>query len=200
MAKKVITTLTILILAAIFLIFYINLDTVDVYIDGENVSVETRSLSSADLGTLNREICNITCEVMNNTKENTTTLKNKITDCCNKYGLKNPKINIDSIIGKNQIPVIAKVKGTSMFPTLQDGQQVLINKTHNIHIGDIVVANSSEYGGIIKRVSDINDDDVYLTSDNRDITYEYINNSLYEVKGITTWVNINDINGVVIEY
>ena len=200
MAKKVITTLTILILAAIFLIFYINLDTVDVYIDGENVSVETRSLNSADLGTLNREICNITCEVMNNTKENTTTLKDKITDCCNKYGLKNPKINIDSIIGKNQIPVIAKVKGTSMFPTLQDGQQVLINKTHNIHIGDIVVANSSEYGGIIKRVSDINGDDVYLTSDNRDITYEYINNSLYEVKGITTWVNINDINGVVIEY
>ena len=200
MAKKVITTLTILILAAIFLIFYINLDTVDVYIDGENVSVETRSLSSADLGTLNREICNITCEVMNNTKENTTTLKNKITDCCNKYGLKNPKINIDSIIGKNQIPVIAKVKGTSMFPTLQDGQQVLINKTHNIHIGDIVVANSSEYGGIIKRVSDINGDDVYLTSDNRDITYEYINNSLYEVKGITAWVNINDINGAVIEY
>ena len=110
------------------------------------------------------------------------------------------KINIDSIIGKNQIPVIAKVKGTSMFPTLQDGQQVLINKTHNIHIGDIVVANSSEYGGIIKRVSDINGDDVYLTSDNRDITYEYINNSLYEVKGITAWVNINDINGVVIEY
>ena len=200
MAKKVITTLTILILAAIFLIFYINLDTVDVYIDGENVSVETKSLSSADLGTLNREICNITCEVMNNTKENTTTLKNKITSCCDKYGLKNPKINIDSSIGKNQIPVIAKVEWTSMFPTLQDGQQVLINKTHNIHIGDIVVANSSEYGGIIKRVSDINGDNVYLTSDNKDITYEYINNSLYEVKGITAWVNINDINGAVIEY
>lgn len=200
MAKKIIILLIILILATTFVIFYINLNSVDVYIDGENVSVETRSMDHVDLNTLNSEICNITCEVMNNTKENTTTLKNKIINCCDKYGLKNPKINIDSSIGKNQIPVIADVKGTSMIPTLQDGQQVLINKTHNIHIGDIVVANSSEYGGIIKRVSDIKGDDVYLTSDNKDTTYEYINNNLYEVKGITTWVNINDINGVVIEY
>lgn len=200
MAKKIIILLIILILATTFVIFYINLNSVDVYIDGENVSVETRSMDNVDLNTLNSEICNITCEVMNNTKENTTTLKNKIINCCDKYGLKNPKINIDSSIGKNQIPVIADVKGTSMIPTLQDGQQVLINKTHNIHIGDIVVANSSEYGGIIKRVSDIKGDDVYLTSDNKDTTYEYINNNLYEVKGITTWVNINDINGVVIEY
>lgn len=200
MAKKIIILLIILILATTFVIFYINLNSVDVYIDGENVSVETRSMDNVDLNTLNSEICNITCEVMNNTKKNTTTLKNKIINCCDKYGLKNPKINIDSSIGKNQIPVIADVKGTSMIPTLQDGQQVLINKTHNIHIGDIVVANSSEYGGIIKRVSDIKGDDVYLTSDNKDTTYEYINNNLYEVKGITTWVNINDINGVVIEY
>ena len=84
-----------------------------------------------------------------------------------------------------------------MLPTLQDGQSVLLNKTHDIHVGDIVVAESDEYGGIIKRVDQINGNDVHLISDNKEVSYEYINGVLYEVKGITTWVDISDINGVV---
>ena len=87
-----------------------------------------------------------------------------------------------------------------MLPTLQDGQKLLLNKTKNIHVGDIVVANSDEYGGIIKRVGDIEGDRVYLESDNKNINYEFINDTLYELKGITTWVNISDINGVIIDY
>ena len=119
---------------------------------------------------------------------------------CYEYGLDNVKINVDSIIGSNQIPVVIHVNGTSMLPTLQDGQKVLINKTHNIHIGDIVVANSSEYGGIIKRVGDIKGNSVFLQSDNKKISYEYINGKLYKISGISTWVDISDINGVVIDY
>ena len=65
---------------------------------------------------------------------------------------------------------------------------------------DIVVAESDEYGGIIKRVDDIRGNDVHLISDNKEISYEYINGDLYEVKGITTWVDISDIGGVVIGY
>lgn len=137
---------------------------------------------------------------MNDTSSNVTTLKKEISQLCNEYGMENPEINVDSSIGPNQIPVMMYVDGTSMLPTLHDGQHVLVNKTHNIHVGDIVVANSKEYGGIVKRVGDIQGDSVYLISDNKEVTYEYINGVLYEKSGIKTWVNISDINGVVISY
>ena len=87
-----------------------------------------------------------------------------------------------------------------MLPTLQDGQTVLLNKTHDIQVGDIVVADSDEYGGIIKRVDQIDGDNVHLISDNKNVSYEYIHGTLYEIKGITTWVDISDIGGVVIDY
>ena len=106
----------------------------------------------------------------------------------------------DSSIGTEQIPVIVHVDGTSMLPTLQDGQTVLVNKTHDVHVGDIVVAESDEYGGVIKRVDNIQGDSIHLVSDNKNIAYEFINGELYEIKGITTWVDISDINGVVIDY
>ena len=47
MAKKIILALIILILSAsLFLMFFVN-DNVNVYIDGENVTVRTQSLSQA---------------------------------------------------------------------------------------------------------------------------------------------------------
>ena len=87
-----------------------------------------------------------------------------------------------------------------MLPTLQDGQTVLINKTHDVNVGDIVVANSDEYGGIIKRVDNINGNSIHLVSDNKNISYELINGKIYQLKGISTWVDISDISGVAIEY
>lgn len=201
MAKKIILALITIIIIVFCLFLFINTasDSVNVYIDGENVSVETRS-ANPNTYQLNNEICDLTLDVMNDTTSNITTLKNKISTICNSYGLDNPEINIDSSIGKNQIPIIVHVDGTSMLPTLQDGQTVIVNKTHDVHVGDIVVAESDEYGGIIKRVGDIKGDSVYLESDNKNVDYEYENGVLYEVSGITTWVNINDINGVVISY
>lgn len=200
MTRKVILALLILIFIAVFAILYINTDSVNVYIDGENVSVETRSLSNIDKDNLNVEICDLTMEVMNDSDSDISTLKNGIGDLCKRYGMENPRINVDSIFGPDQIPVIVYVDGTSMLPTLQDGQTVLLNKTHNIKVGDIVVADSDEYGGIIKRVDKVNGNDIHLVSDNKEISYEYINGVLYKRMGITTWVDISDINGVVIEY
>ncbi len=203
MAKKIILALIILILIASIAFFTIGLpreDIVTIYIDGENVTVDTSTYSDINSERLNTEICDYTIEVMNDTTSDVNTLRDGVKNICNKYGLENPTITINSSIGLNQIPVMAYVDGTSMLPTLQDGQQVLINKTHNIKLGDIVVANSEEYGGIIKRVGEIDGDQVYLVSDNKEISYEYINDSLYEVQGIQTWVDINDINGVVIAY
>ena len=201
MAKKAILAIIILILISVFAISFLYNDSVDVYIGGENVSVTTHTLNiNVDTNGMNNEICDYTLEVMNDTTSNITTLRSGISDICSNYGLENPKINIDSSIGKNQIPVVVHVDGTSMLPTLQNGQKVLLNKTKDVHVGDIVVAESDEYGGIIKRVGDINGNEIYLESDNKNVDYEYVNGVLYEVKGVTTWVDISDINGVVISY
>ena len=200
MAKKIILAAIILILIAVFAIMVIGNNTVNVYIDGENVTVETNTFEDIDTHGLNEEICDYTINVMNDTTSNATTLQNGIKDICSYYGLEDVEVNVDSSIGPNQIPVLAYVDGTSMVPTLQDGQTVLLNKTHDIHVGDIVVAKSDEYGGIIKRVDQIDGNNVHLISDNKQVTYEYIDGVLYEVKGVTTWVDISDINGVVISY
>lgn len=200
MAKKIILALLILILMAFLALTFFGNDSVDVYIDGENVSVKTNTFSDIDTDNLNHAICDYTLYVMNDTTTNITGFKNGIQSLCNQYGLEDAEITVDSSIGENQIPVIVYVDGTSMLPTLQDGQKVLLNKSHEVNVGDIVVADSDEYGGIIKRVDDIEDDSIHLVSDNKEISYEYINGDLYEIKGITTWVDISDINGVVIKY
>lgn len=202
MAKKVIlATLIIILILSLFAVFFTVNDSVNLFINGDSVKVETHAINpNIDVERLNNEICGYTLYIMNDTNSDITTLKNGIKDICSKYGLENPKINIDSKIGKDQIPVIVYVDGTSMLPTLQDGQKVLVNKSKDIHVGDIVVADSDKYGNIIKRVGDIEGDNVYLESDNKDVRHEYKNGILYEVKGITTWVDISDIKGVVISY
>ena len=202
MAKKIILALIIIIVFIISFAFLMinNSNTVDVFIDGENITVETNSIEGTNLKKFNEDVCNLTINVMNNPASNITTLKNGINNLCKDYGLKNPEINVDSIIGTDQIPVMIHVDGTSMLPTLQDGQTIIINKTHDIKVGDIVVAESDEYGGIIKRVGNIKGNSVYLISDNKNISYEYINGNIYQIKGITTWVDMSDINGVAIEY
>ena len=200
MAKKYILALIILVLIAFFAFNYLGNNSVDIYIDGENVSVTTHSISGIDTESLNKEICDYTINLMNDTTSDFSDYENGVKEICIRYGIDDAKINIDSSIGKNQIPVIVNVDGTSMLPTLQDGQQVLVNKSHDVNVGDIVVAESDEYGGIIKRVDDIEGDSIHLVSDNKDVSYEYINGALYEIKGISSWVDINDIGGVVIQY
>lgn len=200
MAKKIILALIVLIFLLFLGFTFFGNNTVDIYIDGENVSVNTFTLSGIDTENLNRDICDYTVDIMNDTTTDITTYKSNINDLCRYYGLEDAEINVNSIIGENQIPVIVTVDGTSMLPTLQDGQDVLINKSHDVNVGDMVVADSDEYGGIIKRVDSINGNSIHLVSDNKEVSYEYINGALYEIKGISTWVDISDISGVVIQY
>ena len=177
-------------------------ESVNVYMDGENVTSRSTisPFAGVDTTELNKEICQYTFDTMNNTTGDSNSLKQGILRICLSHGLDNVKVNIDSSLGKDKIPILYHVKGTSMYPTLNDGQTVIVDKTHDIHVGNIVVANSPEYGVIIKRVSDIKGDQVYLTSDNTKVVEEYKDGVLYETKGITTWVNINDIYGVVVQY
>ena len=204
MAKKCILAFILIVILAIFLGIFLTEDngSVDVYIDGENVTASTHPGLNTEINTdeLNNEICNYALESMNQPNTNIDTLKSGIHDICLSHGLDTSNINIDSSLGENNVPVIFQVDGTSMLPTLQDGQDVLVNKTQNVHIGDIVVANSSEYGNIIKRVDEVNNNQIHLVSDNKNIEYTQINGVIYETKGISTWVDFSDIYGVVIKY
>ena len=119
LVKKIILTLIILILLSLIIIGYLSQhNSVNIYIDGENVSVKTYSLSPNE--DLNNEICDFTIFFMNGTDCNINNLKSNISSICEKYGVENAEVNIDSSIGKNQIPVSVKVNGTSMFKSSAD--------------------------------------------------------------------------------
>lgn len=193
---KFILILIIVITGALGLIFISN-PTVDLYIDGENITCTIDRPFSEEL---NEEICKYALDSMNNISSNVSSLEAGIKDICRENGLGEVNVNIKSPYGDNQFPVIYQVEGDSMEPTLQNGQTILVNKTKDIEINDIVVANSSQYGNIVKRVDNIEGNNIHLVSDNKEVDYNIINGMIYESRGITTWVDLSDIYGVVEAY
>ena len=204
MAKKGFLALIIiaLILLTIGGYFLFIGDSVNVYIDGENVTTSSTisPLSGVDVNKMNNEISEYVFNTMQSPNGTITSLKQGIHRICLSYGLDNVKIKIDSSLGENKIPVIFHIEGNSMYPTLRDGQEVTVEKTKNIQVNNIVVARSPEYGNIVKRVSQIKGDKVLLTSDNTNVEYKVINGTTYKIEGIRTWVSIDDIIGVVVQY
>ena len=174
-------------------------DTVDIYFDGQGTSVSNNFDSNVSYP-LSYEVLNFVSSNINNSTMDVEEMKEGVQKICQKYGSDDCTVNIDSIIGKDQIPVIVWAQGASMLPTIQDGQYVLVNKTQDIHVGDIVSINSKEYGGIMKRVDKIEGDNVYVVSDNKNVYYQEIDGELYEFKGLCTWVDISEIEGVAIQY
>lgn len=204
MAKKGFLALIIiaLILLTIGGYFLFIGDSVNVYIDGENVTTSSTisPLSGVDVNKMNNEISEYVFNTMQSPNGTITSLKQGIHRICLSYGLDNVKIKIDSSLGENKIPVIFHIEGNSMYPTLRDGQEVTVEKTKNIQVNNIVVARSPEYGNIVKRVSQIKGDKVLLTSDNTNVEYKVINGTTYKIEGIRTWVSIDDIIGIVVQY
>ena len=130
---------------------------------------------------------------------NITTLKNEIREICRNYGIDNPDITIKSPYGDDSFIYLGKARGISMEPTIKDGSMFILNKTHDIHVGDIVSAKYHPKNiDILKRVSVIKGDEVYLTSDNVNGTFVK-NGKEYTYEGLRTWVNMSDINGVLID-
>ena len=170
-------------------------DTVEIYFDGESTSVSSNLNDEAS-----NEILNYISNNIYNSSVDVETMKEDIREICYSYGSTDCDISINSIIGEDQIPFIVWAEGESMLPTIQNGQYVLVNKTHDIHVGDIVSVDSKEYGGIMKRVDKIDGDNVHLVSDNKNVYYKTINGVTYEYRGITTWVDISEIEGVAIQY
>lgn len=187
----------ILVIVGVVAITSFSHTSVDIYIDGENVSCTVDMPLSEDL---NNEICNYVLYSMNNISADANSLEEGIRNICNQNGLSNVNIDINTPYGDDVFPVLYEVQGESMVPTLQDGQTIIVEKTKDIEVNDIVVANSSQYGVIVKRVDSINGNMVHLISDNTNVEYEIINGMVYESRGITTWVDISDIYGVVTVY
>lgn len=102
-------------------------------------------------------------------------------------------VKIDSQFGVDQLPMPATVSGTSMVPTLQDGESIMVLKTTDYKVGDIVVARHPTYNLIVKRVAEINDTQVYLKSDNREVVVS--GNTIW--KGLDTWLPKENVIGVV---
>ena len=113
MAKKCILAFILIIILAIFLGIFLTEDngSVDVYIDGENVTASTHPGLNTEINTdeLNNEICNYALESMNQPNTNIDTLKSGIHDICLSHGLDTSNINIDSSLGENNVPVIFQV-------------------------------------------------------------------------------------------
>ena len=114
-----------------------------------------------------------------------------------------------SQFGENQLPMPATVSGTSMVPTLKDGQQIIVLKTSNFKVGDLVVARHPTYGLIVKRVAEIKEDQVYLKSDNRKT--EIVGTQTQVINGVVeqvtiektpldTWLPKSNVVGVVKDY
>lgn len=119
------------------------------------------------------------------------------------------QVKISSQFGEDQLPLIATVKGTSMVPTLTDGQEIVVLKTADFKVGDIVVAHHPDYNLIVKRVGEINGSQVYLKSDNQAI--EVVKNQVSYVNGmkqivtiqktpLNTWLPKSNVIGVVKVY
>lgn len=174
-------------------------DTVDIYFDGQGTIV-SNNFDSSIAYNLSYVISDFVSSNLNNSTMDVEEMKEGVKKICKKYGSDDCTVNVDSIIGKDQIPIIVWAQGASMLPTIQDGQYVLVNKTQDIHVGDIVSVNSKKYGGIMKRVDKIDGDNVYVVSDNKNIYYQEIDGELYEFKGLCTWVDISEIEGVAIYY
>lgn len=130
---------------------------------------------------------------------NATTLKNDVAKICQEWGIDNPEIEIKSPYGEDTFCFIGIADGISMEPTIKNGDMMVLNKTHDIQVGDIVSAYyHPQQIDILKRVAKIDGDEVYLISDNVNGTIEK-NGQIYEYEGLRAWVNISDINGVLID-
>ena len=141
-------------------------------------------------------------------KSTVESVKNDIKTIAKKYNY-TADVTIKSQFGTDQLPMPATVSGTSMVPTLEDGQEIIVLKTDDYKVEDIVVAFHSDYGMIVKRLKKIEGNRVYLMSDNRKVevytTETALGNGMVEVETIKktpldTWLPKENLIGVVKVY
>lgn len=157
---------------------------------------------------MQKEIKNKASEDIQSDTSTVDSIKTDLKTIASKYNY-NADVKIVSQFGNDQLPMRATVRGTSMVPTLQDGQDIVILKTRNLNVGDIVVAVHPTYGLIVKRLTIIDGNQVYLTSDNKNVeitnTQTKLPNGSVETVTVqktplNTWLPTNNVIGVVKVY
>lgn len=201
----------VLILAATTIYSGLGTNNISVVVDtnGNSTDVNYQSILAGSLPQgMVKEIKNKAFEDVQSSNSTVDTVKADIKSIASNYNY-NANVKIVSQFGTDQLPMPATVRGTSMVPTLQDGQEIIIVKTNNLKVGDIVVAVHPTYGLIVKRLSIINSTQVYLTSDNKNVevvnTETTLPNSTIETVTVqktplNTWLPTANVIGVVKVY
>ena len=171
--------------------------TVDVKLDGENSTVNMLALPfNGHTVNMKKEMENFAFRQMFDVDSNVTTLKEGLTEIANKHGFKDVNVNIYSQFGKDTMPMLITVDGVSMVPTLQDGERVIIEKSQNPKVGDIIVARDSEKGLLIKRLGDKKGDQIFLASDNNDTIVSVVNGVPLTMVAVEKWTDASNVVGI----
>lgn len=188
------------------MVFYVfSYDTeelsIDIYTNGTDyeLSFDNHFFDEVPNGLINE----IQMYLKNNLQKYSSTKDTITVDLKNiarKYGYNDINVDIETPLENNELPYSVVVSGTSMYPTLKDGQKLVAVKTKDFKIGDIVVSKHDKYGLIIKRVSKIETNRVYLISDNKETEVIYKGNQIITKTPLKAWVPKNYIIAVVPNY
>ncbi len=178
----------------------VNINNTDITIEtnGTGIMVKTSAFISPP-PQMKEEIIAYMTNAINDPDSTTDSIKADIKKIAIKYHYKHVNVHLKSQFGDDQLPMPAVVKGDSMYPTLKDGQQLIVLKTKDFKIGDIVVAKHPTYGLIVKRVGKIEGNRVYLVSDNKNVEEIYTGTSIITLTPLNTWLPKSAIIGVVKE-
>lgn len=202
--KKVLIILAVLVIAFAGAFYYTeNAHSVDITIktDGVNITVEADTIFFQKTPPeMEQKIGEYMADVINDPDSTVETIKANVTDIARSYGYSKVDVTIESQFGVDQLPMPAVVSGDSMYPTLRDGQELIVLKTDDYKVGDIVIAKHPEYGLIVKRVGKIEPTRVYLMSDNKKVERIYTPTSVIVRTPLNTWVPRSAIVGVVKKY
>lgn len=149
---------------------------------------------------MKQEIEQYTANEIKNPNSTVETIKAGISTISHKYNYTKVDVLLKTPYGDDQLVMVARVKGDSMYPTLNDGQSILVLKTKDFKVGDIVIARHPDYGLIVKRVSIIEENRVFLISDNTEQITISNSSGVYIETGLRTWVPHDDVIGVVKVY
>ena len=178
------------------------LSPLDIYltVDKDSISMSDSSIPilNSDTGQLTSEIMNYTASAVVNPDISNEEYLEQVRNICARYGYDDVNIHIDSVLNDNSLPLFSNVVGTSMMPTLHSGDVIVVNRTQDVQVGDIVTCNDTEFGLIVKRVGDIDGDWVYLESDNKTRTYKLTVGGVVREEGLHKWVTRDRIEGIVV--
>jgi hypothetical protein len=169
---------------------------VSIYVNGTDTLIKSFSINVFnDNSAMNQEIYQFIEVNVNDVDSNVSTIRSDITEIAHNYGYNDVTVKIESQFGENQLPMMTSVVGRSMLPKIHDGEKIIVLKTKDINVGDVVVAKDDEFGLLIKRVGDIKGNNVFLVSDNVKET-RMENGVLTTFVGVRKWTHLTNIVGI----